>query len=785
MKNNIKKFIIILSFLFIPSINGFADELDVSAYEVQLNKESKIVYANGNVQITDDKKNIIFTEKAEYNKINEVVRSFGETDIVTSEKYRIQGEDVFYDNIKQVIYSNKKSEITDINGNKIYTDMFNYLTEKKMFFSQGDVKVVDKRGNEYLFSEIYIDEKKRKIVGSDVKSFFNDPTFKTNEKNEPRFFANSGFINDEGATFNKGIFTTCQNREGKKCPPWSIQAEKIKHSQAKKTVYYDKAILKIYDFPIFYFPKFFHPGPTVKRRSGFLFPTLVDNSSVGFSASVPYFWALAENRDMTLTPKIYTKENLLVLHEYRHAFDNSYLVVDSSYTKGYKKTDKIKKSEGSRSHFFSRFTYDWSKQEYSSNLEINLQHVSNDTYFKVHDIDTELVDKDNNIIKKDLNYEFQDDKNYLSVSAAMFENLTSEDSDKTRFEYSLPNILFERNLFTGDKTGVFDIRSNAFVKNYKVDQTTKFWVNDINWQSNPFTNLRGVQNKFKGLFKVVNYEADNAEKFKTDGLNSEVSAALSYDAKLPLSKQNDKTGTINFLTPQFSLRHAPGHMRNLQNDGLKLNYSNLFMLNKNSQPDVIEEGTSAVMGLEISNNNLEDSKPGEKNYSLSIGQIYNFQENSSLPSTSSLDQKASDLVGEAYLKLSDNFTLSNKFSVDHNFNDINYNDLEANLILGNTSFNLNYLEESNHVGTSNYIKSGVKVDFNNSGELTFDIKKNLETDSTEFYDLAYDYVNDCLKAGLLFRREFYSDKDVEASDSLIFRITLFPFGEAKSPLIDR
>jgi len=785
MKNNIKKFIIILSLLFIPSINGFADELDVSAYEVQLNKESKIIYANGNVQITDNKKNIIFTEKAEYNKINEVVRSFGETDIVTSEKYRIQGEDVFYDNIKQVIYSNKKSEITDINGNKIYTDMFNYLTEKKMFFSQGDVKVVDKRGNEYLFSEIYIDEKKRKIVGSDVKSFFNDPTFKTNEKNEPRFFANSGFINDEGATFNKGIFTTCQNREGKKCPPWSIQAEKIKHSQAKKTVYYDKAILKIYDFPIFYFPKFFHPGPTVKRRSGFLFPTLVDNSSVGFSASVPYFWALAENRDMTLTPKIYTKENLLVLHEYRHAFDNSYLVVDSSYTKGYKKTDRIKKSEGSRSHFFSRFTYDWSKEEYSSNLEVNLQHVSNDTYLKVHDINTELVNKDNNIIKKDLNYEFQDDKNYLSVSAAMFENLTSEDSDKTRFEYSLPNILFERNLFTGDKTGVFDIRSNAFVKNYKVDQTTKFWVNDINWQSNPFTTLRGVQNKFKGLFKVVNYEADNAEKFKTDGLNSEIAAALSYDAKLPLSKKNDKTGTINFLTPQFSLRHAPGHMRNLQNDGLKLNYSNLFMLNKNSQPDVIEEGTSAVMGLEISNNNLEDSKPGEKNYSLSIGQIYNFQENSSLPSTSSLDQKASDLVGEAYLRLNDNFTLSNNFSVDHNFNDINYNDLEANLILGNTSFNLNYLEESNHVGTSNYIKSGVKVDFNNSGELTFDIKKNLETDSTEFYDLAYDYVNDCLKAGLLFRREFYSDKDVEASDSLIFRITLFPFGEAKSPLIDR
>ena len=145
-------------------------------------------------------------------------------------------------------------------------------------------------------------------------------------------------------------------------PPWSIQAQKIKHNKATKTVYYDKAILKIYDFPIFYFPKFFHPGPTVKRRSGFLFPTLVDNSSVGFSASVPYFWALSENQDMTLTPKIYSKENLLVLNEYRHAFENSFLVVNSSYTKGYKKTDRIKKSEGSRSHFFSKFIYDWSKE---------------------------------------------------------------------------------------------------------------------------------------------------------------------------------------------------------------------------------------------------------------------------------------------------------------------------------------------------------------------------------------------------------------------------------------
>ena len=49
--------------------------------------------------------------------------------------------------------------------------MFNYSTTKNMFFSQGEIQVVDNRDNKYFFSEIYVDEKKRKIVGSDVRSF--------------------------------------------------------------------------------------------------------------------------------------------------------------------------------------------------------------------------------------------------------------------------------------------------------------------------------------------------------------------------------------------------------------------------------------------------------------------------------------------------------------------------------------------------------------------------------------------------------------------------------------
>ena len=69
--------------------------------------------------------------------------------------------------------------------------------------------------------------------------------------------------------FNKkAVFTSCKN-DDQECPPWRLEASEIKHDKNKKQLIYENSILKIYDFPIFYFPKFFHPDPTVKDNLGF------------------------------------------------------------------------------------------------------------------------------------------------------------------------------------------------------------------------------------------------------------------------------------------------------------------------------------------------------------------------------------------------------------------------------------------------------------------------------------------------------------------------------------
>ena len=69
----------------------------------------------------------------------------------------------------------------------------------------------------------------------------------------------------------------------------------------------------------------------------------MDSKNLGAGLVLPYFVNLADDRDFTFTPKLYTKENPLFLSEYRRDFKNSYLVLDTGFTKGYQKTTDTKR----------------------------------------------------------------------------------------------------------------------------------------------------------------------------------------------------------------------------------------------------------------------------------------------------------------------------------------------------------------------------------------------------------------------------------------------------------
>ena len=193
------------------------------------------------------------------------------------------------------------------------------------------------------------------------------------------------------------------------------------------------------------------------------------------------------------------------------------------------------------------------------------------------------------------------------------------------------------------------------------------------------------------------------------------------------------------------VRYAPGQMKNRRDDDVFLNYSNLYSLNKTGE---IESGLSTILGFDYKlSNNGQNSSKSEK-LSISMGQIFNQKKNKDLPMKSSLDQKMSDLVGSINYNFSEIGNIGYSFSLDNNYSDLNYNEITTGLDFGKITFNLDYLEQRNHIGNEHYVKSGVTLNVNENSSLGFATKKNFKTDSTELYDINYQYEIDCLTAGL-------------------------------------
>ncbi len=806
IKNRIIFFIFLLFFIFPLNKKINANEIDIKAEEIAIDKKNntltgtgsveakdslgkifkadKIFYdkskevlnIEGNVIITDADGNLVKTSKAVYDKLNGKISTYQNTELIFGDGYTVNTNSILYDTFEKIISSKKNTILTDSDGNKVDVTMFQYLIKENMFSSIGNIKIVDANKNKYLFKELYVDTRKKEMIGSDISATLDQESFGLSQKNDPRFVANDIFISKNKSILSKGVFTVCQKREGK-CPPWSLRAKKILHDQVKKTIYYESAVLKVFDVPIFYFPKFFHPDPTVKRQSGFLNPILTSSTNVGTGFGLPYFWAISHDRDLTFTPKIYLSENPLFLNEYRRAFSKGNLILDTSYTSGYKKSDS-KKTSGSRSHIFGNLDINLGQDlPYESNLSFKVQRTSNDTYFRVHDINTALVNANDTDLENQFNYNFKKNNMYLNISASLYENLRVKDS--SRYEYILPNIMYGKSFFS-EKFGVIDFTSNTFYKNYETNRHQGFITNDVIWSPVRKISKNGFVNTIKTMVRNTNYKATNTQEYKNQGTINELHGVVSYMTSLPLKKEN--SNYFNLFSPNFMIRYAPGHMRDITDNDEMLNYTNLYALNRTSE---IENGISAVLGFDFKVNKKNNDNTETEKLSLSLGQVFSNEDNSDIPSKTSLDQQTSDIVGEFKYNFSNIGAIDYKFSVDHNLNDLNYNEVSTSLNFNKIKFNLDYLEEQNHIGKEHYVSSGVSLNFTENNSLSFSTKKNFKTDSTEFYNASYQYNMDCLTAGLLYRREYYEDSDIEQKDSFMFTIKFIPFGGIRSPNLNQ
>ena len=798
MKNN---FLLVLLFSIISNFL-LADELDIKAKNITLDKKNNISIFENNVEVIDQlnnlfkadyveynkstdflllkgniyskdvKGNIFKTEEATYDNDKKVFKSFGISNFETLNGYKVKTSDIFLDNKNGLISSQEKTIIEDRDNNKIYLNNFEYLREKNIFKSVGSIKIIDNLNNSYNFTQIYIDENEREIIGSDAKLYMNDRNFKFNDNNKPRVFANTINFKNNTSTFTKSNFTMCNYRKDDKCPPWELKASQMTHDKIKKTIYYDNVVIKLYNLPIFYLPKLSHPDPTVKRRSGFLVPSYSDTRNLGSGVDVPYFWALGKDRDLTINNKLFASEHPLFLGEYRQAFKESNMTLDFGYTEGFKRSSKTKKS-GDKSHIFANFLKNFdSSDNINNNLEVNLQHVSNKKYLKLYKIDSKLVDYETEVLENYLDFSrINEEKNtFLSINASTYRTLADTYNDK--YEYILPEVNYEKQLFNS-KYGYGNFDSNLKVQNFDTNKYKKFLTNNFDWTiDRPFSE-KFYTGKLLTKLKNINYEAKNVKGFKSNTTN-ELFGAVGYLASLDLYKSKNRESD-HLLKPKMMFKYAPNYMR--KEDGeFNLVRKNLFSLDRLESDHNFEAGTNLTVGLDYEIDN-EINKT-----TFSIGQIINEKKNNkNMPDTSSLDKRFSEVVGNFRYENNKKFLFNYDYSINQNYKKISYNDLSMEYDNNDMNFKFNYLEEEKKSEKNEYFKSVFEYKKSDNGIFTFSNKRNLITDSSEFYNLSYEYINDCLRAGIFYRREFYNDSELEPENSLMFKVTLSTFGSVNSP----
>ncbi len=227
----------------------------------------------------------------------------------------VQATEVDYDYNNQRVSAVGNVQIYH-NSSTVEADKVIYDQKTKRLRAEGNVRMTDADGK-ITYANIM-------DLSDDYRDGFVD-SLRLDTADQTRMAATRADRTEGRYTvFQSGVYTACAEcKDNPKKPPlWQVKGARIIHDQQEKMLYFEDARLEFFGVPIAYLPYFSTPDPTVKRKSGFLVPWAMQTSATGLGLEIPYYWALAPNYDLTLTPRVTTRQGLLMQGEFRQRLIN-------------------------------------------------------------------------------------------------------------------------------------------------------------------------------------------------------------------------------------------------------------------------------------------------------------------------------------------------------------------------------------------------------------------------------------------------------------------------------
>jgi LPS-assembly protein len=240
----------------------------------------------------------------------------------SKDRLLVEAKELVYDNDKNTIAATGDVELY-YQGRTLQAEKVIYDRNTNRVFATGNAKITEKDGT--------IINGDRFELTDDFKDGFMD-SLRTQQSSihqgapvTTRFTApRAERTGGETMVFTQGTYTACEpcKTDPTRPPLWQVKAARIIHNNTERMIYYESARLEFAGIPIAYIPYFSTPDPSVKRKSGFLTPHYIASSSLGTGISMPYFFNLAPNYDVTVTPTYMSRQGLLGQVEWRHRLDH-------------------------------------------------------------------------------------------------------------------------------------------------------------------------------------------------------------------------------------------------------------------------------------------------------------------------------------------------------------------------------------------------------------------------------------------------------------------------------
>ncbi|MDA9591496.1 hypothetical protein N9R78_00360 [Pelagibacteraceae bacterium] len=656
------------------------------------------------------------------------------------------------DDSKEILLNADSMKVTN-DGNKIIAndnitiqtneliskaDSITYNKIKDEFIADGNVSVLDNLGNNYYFDTFVSDKDFNNAIGSNIKIKL---------KNGARIVGNQfSRSNSKTNQIDNAIYTPClkKNYSIKNCPGWKMSSKKVIHDLDKKTLYYEGAVLSILNVPVLYSPYFSHPDPSVKKRTGILMPKITSDNILGTSFSLPFFYNIASNKDLTITPTIQSKADDYYSFNYRQLTKNHKINIDSSITNNESKT-------GTKNHIFINGGV---KNPYGK-FVYRVETSNNDTYLRKNQIN------DLTIHTSGLNFTKETDNSYLDFNSYIYKHLNNPENEK--WEYVYPNINYNINNF----------KDPFFNRDWLIENSL------LNYRNIQKQTEQQLSNELKNVDKKISYNTGlifentiqnrlvyikkNVDNFSQLRIFPQISSKVSY----PMSKPSANLESTQTLEPIIMPILSPF---NNYTEQKSIDSSSLFSLNRASSLTEWEDGPRVNYGLNwlINSSNI--------NINTLIGQSFraNKEKNSS-------DSEVSDFfIGNTidvnkigYLATDLTIERTDLYVKDYNINSL--------IELKKIKFAFDYAYNTNNkVKLSEQISAGIKIQLDKDINFIASARKDLMTDKSFGNAIGLHYENDCLAINFDYFKDFTVVDDIKNSRGFSFTITLKPFGSSKN-----